>query len=79
MANHRSVVKEEKKKGPGVKLFDGKPTTRETFYKKSLEKILDCTEDQNSPAFIIAETALQYGGLSTVDGQLANKKLDEAG
>lgn len=54
-------LKEEKPERNVVKLFDGKPTTREVFYQKALNNIMALT-DENDPAYLIAECVLEYAG-----------------
>lgn len=60
-----------------IKLFDGKPTTREVFYQRALLYIKDVC-DNDSKAYIIAEAALDHAGIAGVDADEANKALVDA-
>lgn len=55
-----------------IKLFDGKPTTREVFYQRALTYISQYCDEH---AKLVADTALEYAGISVVDEEYASQAL----
>ncbi len=59
-----------------VKIFDGRPTVREDFYKRGLLAIMQAKQDKDTdPAYLIAEAVLDAAGLSVIDPEEAERRF----
>ncbi len=69
-------VRKDTSMSSGIKLFDGKQTTREVLFQKALKFIMELSKE-DEPAYLIAEAAIDAAGEVSYRTEKAHKHLTD--